>query len=107
LIYFQGTISLRIYPEWSKPALKVIPLKSLSPLDQEEFNKNRNELLHQLDETLNLPMAILGIVWLGLLVVDLVWGLNPTLETLLGTIWIIFITDFLLKFFLAPEKGLS
>lgn len=37
--------------------------------------------------------------------IDLVWGLNPTFETLFGTIWIIFVADFLLKLLLAPKKG--
>jgi voltage-gated potassium channel len=61
--------------------------------------------LHQLDETLNLTTATPGFVWTSILVVDLVWGLNPTFETLFGTIWIIFIADFLLKLLLAPKNG--
>ncbi len=72
-------------------------MKDLSPKQQEEFNQNRYELLQQLEELLNLPMAILGFAWLALLVADLVWGLTPTLETLLGTIWIIFIADFFIE----------
>jgi len=79
-------------------------LSKLSPEEQEEFNQNRYDLLKQLDDFLEIPMAVLGFVWLGLLVVELVWGLTPTLETLLATIWIIFIIDFLIKFFLAPKK---
>jgi voltage-gated potassium channel len=39
------------------------------------------------------------------LIADLVWGLTPTLETLLGTIWVVFIAGFLLKLLLAPKKG--
>jgi voltage-gated potassium channel len=79
-------------------------LKSLSPSQQEQFDQDRYEILQQLDEFLNLPMAILGFVWLALLVADLVWGLTPTLETILGAIWIIFVADFLLKLLLAPKK---
>lgn len=79
-------------------------MKGLSPNEQSEFDQNRYELLQQLDEFLSLPMALLAFVWLALLVADLVWGLTPTLESLLGTIWIIFIADFLLKFIIAPEK---
>lgn len=79
-------------------------MKSLIPNQKERFDQDRYELLQQLDEFLNLPMAILAFVWLALLVADLVWGLTPTLEALLSTIWIIFIADFLLKFLLAPRK---
>ena len=79
-------------------------MKNISPDQQERFNQDRYELLLQLDELLNLPMAVLAFVWLALLVADLVWGLTPTLEALLSTIWIIFIADFLLKFLLAPRK---
>ena len=80
-------------------------MKDLSSEQQEEFNQNRYELLQQLEELLDLPMAILGFAWLALLVADLVWGLTPALETLLGTIWIIFIADFFIEFMLAPKKG--
>lgn len=71
---------------------------------REELSKNRYELLQQLEEFLDFPMAILGFAWLALLVADLVWGLTSTLETLLITIWIIFIADFLLELLLAPKK---
>ncbi len=80
-------------------------MKDLSLKQQEEFNQNRYELLQQLEVFLNLPMAILGFAWLALLLADLVWGLTPNLETLLGTIWIIFIADFLIELLLAPKKG--
>ena len=72
---------------------------------REEFSKNRYELLQQLEEFLDFPMAILGFAWLALLVADLVWGLTSTLETLLITIWIIFIANFLLELLLAPKKS--
>ena len=80
-------------------------MKDLSPKQQEEFNQNRYELLEQLEELLNLPMAILGFAWLALLVADLVWGLTPNLETLLIIIWIIFIADFFIELLLAPKKS--
>jgi voltage-gated potassium channel len=80
-------------------------LKDLSPKQQEEFNQNRYELLQQLEELLNLPMAILGFAWLALLLAELVWGLTPNLETLLIIIWIIFIADFFIELLLAPKKS--
>jgi voltage-gated potassium channel len=50
-------------------------------------------------------MAILGFAWLALLVADLVWGLTPNLETLLVTIWIIFIADFFIELLIAPKRS--
>src|SRR5207244_3107108 len=39
-----------------------------------------------------------------LLIIELVWGLTTVLQYLSVTIWIVFIVDFLIKFFLAPNK---
>jgi voltage-gated potassium channel len=49
-------------------------------------------------------MIFLGFVWLILLVVEFVWGLNKSMEYLSLTIWVIFIVDFAIKFFLATSK---
>ena len=57
-------------------------MKDISPKQQEEFSQNRYELLQQLEDFLDLPLAILGFAWLALLVADLVWGLTSALETL-------------------------
>lgn len=49
-------------------------------------------------------MIFLGFVWLILLVIELVWGLNKSMEYLSLTIWVVFIIDFAIKFFLATSK---
>lgn len=49
-------------------------------------------------------MVVLGFLWLGLLIVELVYRSSPALETIGVVIWIIFILDFAIKFTLAPEK---
>lgn len=64
----------------------------------------RNKLLRSTEKLLEGPMVFLGFVWLLLLVIELVWGLSIVLEYLSITIWIIFIIDFLIKIFLAPDK---
>jgi voltage-gated potassium channel len=69
-----------------------------------ELNKQRATLLRRIENVVEGPMAFLGFVWLGLLVVELIWGLSPLLQNLSLTIWIIFIFDFLLKLALAPRK---
>lgn len=64
----------------------------------------RESLLERLEDWLETPLLILGFVWLALLVYELVWNLTPALELLGTAIWVIFIADFALKFWLAPEK---
>ena len=64
----------------------------------------RKKLLNTIENLLEGPMAFLGFVWLVLLVIELVWGLSKPLEYLSITIWVVFIFDFLVKFFLAPGK---
>jgi len=50
-------------------------------------------------------MLVLAFVWLALFVVEIIWGLNPLLETAGAVIWVSFILDFALGFTLAPHKG--
>jgi voltage-gated potassium channel len=66
--------------------------------------RERWKLLQQLEDWLEIPMIILGFVWLALLVVEFIWGLIPLLEHASLIIWIIFILDFVIKFTLAPRK---
>lgn len=72
--------------------------------DKEDLSNERNELLNQIEEVLELPLIILGFIWLMLLIIELLWGLNPILQTVTTVIWVIFIIDFILKFILAPVK---
>lgn len=70
----------------------------------EGIERQRWVLLRRIEATLEIPMIVLGLVWLALLIVDLGWGLSPALEFLGLAIWIIFIADFVIKFVLAPAK---
>ncbi len=71
---------------------------------KEQLIDERKKLLTSIEKLLEGPMIFLGFVWLVLLVVELVWGLNKPLEYISLTIWVIFIIDFLIKFVLAPVK---
>ena len=64
----------------------------------------RKKLLTSIEKLLEGPMIFLGFVWLILLVIELIWGLNKPLEYASLTIWVIFIVDFIIKFILAPGK---
>ncbi|MFC6997172.1 ion transporter [Rufibacter roseus] len=84
-----------------RPYSSTKPQPSDSALTQE-----RRQLLRRIQHALEGPMIFLGFVWLVLLVVEFIRGLGPVLELVNYCIWGIFILDFLLRFFLAPEKAL-
>ena len=68
------------------------------------LDQQRSEMLQQWESWLEMPMLVLGFAWLGLFIIELVWGLNPLLVAIAAIIWIIFIVDFGIKFLLAPHK---
>lgn len=49
-------------------------------------------------------MFVLAIVWLVFLVLELTQGLSQTQQSIVTVIWVLFILEFLLKLFLAPQK---
>ena len=67
-------------------------------------NRERWEVLDQLDDWLRAPMLALSFVWLLLVVWELARGSSSALESFGTAIWIVFILEFLLRFTLAPEK---
>ncbi|MFQ4168351.1 ion transporter, partial [Scytonema millei] len=68
------------------------------------LNRERQEILQQLEDWLETPMLLLGFAWLVLFVIELIWGLTPLLQAIGTVVWIIFILDFILEFTLAPHK---
>lgn len=66
--------------------------------------RERLQILRQVEDWLEVPMIVLGFVWLVLLVVELIRGVGPTLDAVGTTIWVVFVFDFLLRFALAPRK---
>lgn len=75
-----------------------------SPEPLEEVERERSQILQQLEEWLEIPVLVLGFIWLILMVVELIWGLNPFLNALVFVIWAVFILGLFLRLFLAPEK---
>ncbi len=71
---------------------------------RDEITNERREILGQLENWLEMPMLILSIIWLGLFIIEALWGVSPFLDNLSNVIWGIFWIDFALKFVLAPEK---
>ncbi|MCJ8166706.1 ion transporter [Pontibacter sp. E15-1] len=72
--------------------------------EKQELEHERYELLNRIEDALELPMILLGFIWLILLVVEFISGLSTVLQLISNTIWGIFILDFLLKLILAPHK---
>ncbi|MBE9182489.1 potassium channel family protein [Oculatella sp. LEGE 06141] len=79
-------------------------MKDLPPINKQALDQERDEILQQLEDWLDLPMLVLSFGWLALFIIELIFGLTPLLDLLGVTIWIIFILDFGVKFFLASHK---
>lgn len=71
---------------------------------RERMRGEREAILGQLENWLEMPMVILSLIWLTLFIIESIWGISPFLENIGTGIWIIFIIDFAVKFLLAPEK---
>jgi len=67
-------------------------------------DEERESALQQLQDWLEKPLLVLSFVWLALLVVELVWGLNRALWIVGQAIWGIFIAEFALSLVVAPRK---
>jgi voltage-gated potassium channel len=74
------------------------------PPQQPGLERECGEVLQQWEDWSEMPMLVLSFAWLGLFIIELVWGLTPILEAIGTTIWIAFILDFIVKFILAPRK---
>jgi len=72
--------------------------------EKQLLNNERTKILSQWNQWFELPLIVLGLIWLILIILELTRGLSPLLETLSFTIWIIFILDFIVRFSLAPFK---
>lgn len=81
-----------------------LPASASTPVPRQVIDRERGALLRQLDRALEVPMVVLGFAWLALLIVELTAGLSRALEVAGTVIWMLFITDFALKFSIAPRK---
>ncbi len=70
------------------------------------LHRERWRLLVNLVRVAEPLMAGLGLIWLGLLVLDFTRGLSPTLSAVSHIIWGLFVLDFLAEFLIAPRKGI-
>ena len=71
---------------------------------KDEVNQERRQILDQWEQWVEIPLVLLGLVWLVLLVIELRWGLSPFLETTGTLIWIVFILDFAVRLIISPDR---
>lgn len=74
-----------------------------SERERQVLRRERWALLNRIIKGGEKPMIVLSFVWLGLLIIDLSQGLSPALQVLGNVIWGIFIVDFLVQLFIAPD----
>ncbi|WP_044291007.1 potassium channel family protein [Rivularia sp. PCC 7116] len=79
-------------------------MSQMNPTEKSELERELTDFVQQLDDWLEMPMVVLGFVWLALLVIELIWGMIPLVDAISTTIWILFIFDFFLRFSLSPRK---
>lgn len=73
-------------------------------MDKEQLKEERKELLSQINSLFDFPLTLLSVVWLILIIIDLVYGLSSSLQTLSLVIWGIFIIDFFVELEISPKK---
>lgn len=61
-------------------------------------------LLRDLERWLRAPMIALSLAWLLLVVAELVWGGSRLLEVFGTAIWAVFLAEFAVRLFVAPDK---
>ncbi len=74
------------------------------PKIERTIAKERLRLLSTLERVWRGPMAILGLVWLALVIMQFVVGSKAALASLTTAIWVIFVGDFVVRFILATKK---
>lgn len=74
------------------------------PPPQRQITHERLRLLRQLTTALEMPMMVLGIVWLVLLVIELIEGPSAMREMFGTVIWAAFVVEFGLKLLVSPHK---
>jgi voltage-gated potassium channel len=74
------------------------------PAFRKPSDRERWRILRKLEDRLEFPMAVLGLLWLVILIIELVRGTSAFLIGAGGAIWTLFIIDFLVKFIIAPKK---
>lgn len=71
---------------------------------KEHEERERHQLLRQINELTEKPLIVLSLVWVLLLILEFTIGQNQLLGRLALGIWALFVLDFLIEFTIAPQK---
>jgi voltage-gated potassium channel len=72
--------------------------------EEEATEEQRWEILRLVESWLELPMIVLGFVWLIIVIVELTRGLSPFVQNVSLAIWGVFVVDYAIRLWLAPRK---
>ena len=79
-------------------------METMQDRTKQDVNHERRQILQQWERWLEIPLILLGLIWLVLLVIELRWGLSSLLQTISTLIWVIFIFDFGVRLVIAPDR---
>jgi voltage-gated potassium channel len=71
---------------------------------QEILQEERWRLLEEVTTFLDKPLVALSFAWLILMILDFTEGLRPAMMIIFNIIWGLFILDFILEFWIAPNR---
>jgi voltage-gated potassium channel len=71
---------------------------------REALARERWQLLDRLIDLFEWPMALLGLTWLALIVLEFTRGLSPFLQSVSTAIWLVFVADFAAEIIVAPQR---
>jgi voltage-gated potassium channel len=83
--------------EGSAMADQTLPIKR-------RINTERHRLLRRIHSAAERPLAMLGFIWLALILIQLIYGYDSLINVLTWSIWVIFLIDTIIRFVLAPNK---
>lgn len=72
--------------------------------EDQRQQREQYKVLREFEDWLEAPMFVLSLMWVGLLTVELTWGLAPWLQNMSTVIWIVFVLEFLFRFTIAPGR---
>jgi voltage-gated potassium channel len=72
--------------------------------EKKVLRSQRLAIVRRFERWLELPLFILGAIWLMLLVIELIWGLTPVLDLVGTLIWTVFVGEFALRLAVAPDR---
>lgn len=74
------------------------------PDDPRQQQREQYRVLREFEDWLETPMFVLSLLWVTLLTVELIWGLDSWLQHASTAIWVAFVLEFALKFTIAPQR---